>query len=203
MIDGGPSPRMGRLTGRRSGYGSEAPQYQSEETSAQQQQPAQTSQPAEQQASRTVEESRKNANRPPKSGSSWVKKLIMLLALVAISVIGWLAWSNMSVANDDLIEADKYQAVFLSNGQIYFGNLESHDNRYMKLTNVFYLERQLSAGGEEQAELPDSDNNFQLLKYSDVLYGSEDLMVISRDDIIRYENLDPNGVVARAIAERN
>lgn len=196
MIDGGPS-RVGRLTGRRSSYRSDQAQQLEDQLpelperinqeSEESPQPQPRPRPAKQQS----------------AGSSWGKRVIIFLLIVLVGLAGWLTWTMQSTVEEDMIDADKHQAVFLSNGQIYFGRLSSHSDRYMKLTNVFYLERQIGADEGDQAELPSSDNSFQLLKYSDVLYGSEDLMMISRDDIIRYENLSPSGVVGRAIAERN
>ena len=121
----------------------------------------------------------------------------------------WLLWPG-DASLKSTIDSERYQAVFLSNGQVYFGNLTEVDGKYLQLTNVYYLERQLTAGDSEDAAESDTatepavdDNNFQLLKYSDVLYGSEDKMVIAKDSILRYENLRPDGVVAKAIANRN
>lgn len=198
MLDGGPS-RVGRLTGRRSTYHSEPTQQPEDQLP---EMPERMSTEPRQEAPQPQRQQRDS--KPQSSGASlWNSRLISFLLIVLVGLTCWLVWSTQASPEDDMIEADKYQAVFLSNGQIYFGKLASHSDRYMKLTNVFYLERQLGADSDGQTELPSGDNSFQLLKYSDVLYGSEDLMVISRDDIIRYENLSPNGVVGRAIAERN
>src|SRR5690606_1863481 len=134
--------------------------------------------------------------------------LLLMVVVAAVAVVGWLFWPTNN-AVEGTIDTEKYQAVFLSNGQVYFGKLGIVDNDYMKLTNVYYLERQLSTTTEGDTNPVDDvnaqtgENNFQLLKYSDVLYGSEDAMVISKDDIIRFENLRSDGVVAKAIANRS
>lgn len=208
MIDGGPL-RTSRPTGRQVEYQDEPVRYQPEE-------------PQQVEASVSREQAKRSQqyrNEPPRQAEggaqlqkapknlSWIKWVFFMLLIAAIAVCGWLFWpNNRSV--EATIDTGKYQAVFLSNGQVYFGRLAIVDNDYMKLTNVYYLERQLTSGNgsetnENEAANPTSDNNFQLLKYSDVLYGSEDAMVISRDDIIRYENLRSDGVVAKAIANRS
>jgi hypothetical protein len=139
----------------------------------------------------------------------WIKWAVLVIVIAAVGVAGWFLMPRGDSDIATTIATDKYQAVFLSNGQVYFGKLSIVNGDFMKLTNVFYLERQLTAenNGTTTEETTDQtaangDNNFQLLKYSDVLYGSEDAMIISKDDIIRYENLRSDGVVAKAIANR-
>lgn len=211
MIDGGPL-RTSRPTGRQVEYQDEPARDQPEQPQITQPvapvEPSRRSQQLRQEEPQQVEPI---ASAPPKAprNYSWVKWILVVVLVTALGIAGWLFWpNNQKVAAT--IDSGKYQAVFLSNGQVYFGRLSIVDSDYMKLTNVFYLERQLSAdtsGTDTKTDTetanPTGDNNFQLLKYSDVLYGSEDAMVISRDDIIRYENLRPDGVVAKAIAKRN
>lgn len=208
MIDGGPL-RTSRPAGRQAQttYRAEPVRYQREE-SVQAEPVMQAEPPRQVQQYRQDEPELPRASRPPRN-LSWIKWVVLVIVVAAIGVLGWLFWpqSNSSVAAT--IDSDKYQAVFLSNGQVYFGKLTIVNNDFMKLTNVFYLERQLTTGtgdttNEESTDQPTTsgDNNFQLLKYSDVLYGSEDAMIISKDDIIRYENLRSDGVVAKAIANR-
>lgn len=135
---------------------------------------------------------------------AWLKWLVGAIILTIAVGAAWMMWSQQRgiVAT---IDTNKYQAVFLSNGQVYFGKLTLVNSDYLQLASVYYLERQMTANSsasESETEQMPTDNNFQLLKYSDVLYGSEDAMIISKSDIIRYENLRPDGVVARAIADR-
>jgi hypothetical protein len=210
MIDGGPL-RTSRPTGRQVEYQDEPARYQPEEP-----QRIESSAPHEQtrraqsyrQAEAQQVEPVAAAPKTPRN-FSWVKWAVVLLVITGIAAAGWYFWPN-NRGVEMTIDPEKYQAVFLSNGQVYFGRLEVVNSDYMKLTNVYYLERQLTTDGEnpetppeDAEETPSGDNNFQLLKYSDVLYGSEDAMVISQDDIIRYENLRSDGVVAKAIANRS
>ena len=199
MLDGGPSRLAQAAAGRRAAYRSEPARYQPEEPPQSQPQP-----PVEKAAEPEKAPRRQRSATKQSGGSLWFRWIVTILLVVLVGIAGWWAYSRQQNV-DFLIEEDKFQAVFLSNGQVYFGRLSAVNDRYMQLTNVFYLERQITAGAEAEAttEPSGNDNNFQLLKYSDVLYGSDDLMVISRDDIIRYENLNPNGVIARAIAARN
>lgn len=202
MIDGGLS-RAARPAGRQIVYRDEpARQYPDEYQRSDA--PAESRQKQRQaQTDVAPETARKPRNL------SWVKWPLLLTIVIAIAATAWFFMpSQNGVAS--AIDTGKYQAVFLSNGQVYFGRLSVVNNDYMKLTNIYYLERQLSGTGDTEIEgdtgsatVNATDNNFQLLKYSDVLYGSEDAMVISKDDIIRFENLRSDGVVAKAIANRS
>jgi len=204
MIDGG-ALRTSRPAGRQATHRGAPVRYQPEDSHYAepmvqpevQRQPVQNRQPEQ-----------VRAVRQPRN-LAWVKWVAAVLLIAIIGVAGWMFIPRGNSGIAATIDSDKYQAVFLSNGQVYFGKLAIVNGDFMKLTNVFYLERQLTAstGDSEDGEtntppVNSSENNFQLLKYSDVLYGSEDAMIISKDDIIRYENLRPDGVVAKAIANR-
>lgn len=198
MIEGG-QLRVSRSTGRQTAYRAEPVRQQPNEPQLSESiEPAAPPRPMPQ---RQVQPEQSAPSRP--RNWAWLKWLVAFMVIAALCIAGWFAWpSQGSIAAT--IDVDKYQAVFLSNGQVYFGNLSIVDTRYMQLTDVYYLERQLTAGGsDDELDQPVAgDNNFQLLKYSDVLYGSENAMIISSEDIIRFENLRPDGVVARAIADR-
>ena len=202
MIDGGLS-RAARPAGRQIAYRDEpARQYPDEYPRAEA--PAE-SRPKQR---RAESEAAPEVARQPRN-LSWLKWPLFALITVIVAASVWYFMPHQGASVASAIDTNKYQAVFLSNGQVYFGRLSVVNSDYMKLTNVFYLERQLSTGGtttesdNESATVTPGDNNFQLLKYSDVLYGSEDAMVISKDDIIRFENLRSDGVVAKAIANRS
>lgn len=205
MIDGGPL-RTSRPADRQTAYRGESTRYQPEEP--QQVEPMMPANPP-----RHAQQEYQSDQVPPRALRRartilWTKWLIVAIVLALIGATGWMVMSN-NRAITSTIDTSKYQAVFLSNGQVYFGKLSVVSGEYMRLTNVFYLERQLTANSASDKKVDDeettptvTDNNFQLLKYSDVLYGSEDVMIISKDDIIRYENLRSDGVVAKAIANR-
>lgn len=204
MIDGGPL-YTSRSTGRQVAYRSTSVRRRQEEP-----EPMEPAMSAEQprQQYRTVEPEQKGVPvQESRARGVWMKGVGIVVAMLLLAAAGWYFLSGQrGIAS--AIDTEKYQAVFLSNSQVYFGKLTDINGDYMKLTNVFYLERQMTAnsGSDDASNAEESanpnDNNFQLLKYSDVLYGSEDAMVISKDDIIRFENLRPDGVVAKAIANR-
>jgi len=156
-----------------------------------------TQQPQAQQApaSRTVN------NVPQGSGNRklWaiVLSVVVLVVLVASMWLLWQAKSNKSTTVG--VETDKYQAVFMTNGQVYFGHLSKLDSGYTELTDVYYLQVQQSVQPAENktAEQP----QVSLTKLGNELHGPTDKMHISRDQILFWENLKNDSTVAKAIKE--
>src|SRR5690606_11834886 len=58
---------------------------------------------------------------------------ILLVALLWFVVLG----SPKSESN--YIEKDRYQAVFLNGGQVYFGKIKDLNDKYLRMTDIFYL----------------------------------------------------------------
>jgi hypothetical protein len=100
------------------------------------------------------------------------------------------------------IDTKKYQAIFLRNGQIYFGKLTPVNKDYMKLNDVFYLRTQ-STGSDEakdsQADATNSQGDVQLIKLGNEVHGPDDEMVVNRNEVMYYENLKADGKVSQAI----
>ncbi|HSE60995.1 MAG TPA: hypothetical protein VLA88_01725 [Candidatus Saccharimonadales bacterium] len=129
------------------------------------------------------------------------KKVVMaivgLVVLVVLVVAGWMAWSKMGGTSGE-VKGDRYQALFLTNGQVYFGKLSNVDDKYVKLTDIYYLQVQ-------QTVQPDTnkDKNQQpqvsLAKLGSELHGPEDSMLVNRDQVLFWENLKNDGKVVQAI----
>ena len=192
MIGGGPS-RTPQPETRRTAYRTE--------TNGRTTEGAQSAPQGAEQAAVSPRHDFERSAKPARRGFSGFRWLIVLLLIAAAAVAGWFWWSEQSSLTAT-IDSDKHQAVFLSSGQVYFGKLSVVNSEYMRLDNVYYLERQLTVG-ETAEDDETSGNSFQLLKYSDVLYNSEDGMIISKDDIVRFENLKPDGAVGREIPRAN
>lgn len=143
------------------------------------------------------------AHHSAKEKKSFKRFLWPLIGIVIIlaAAAGWFVWSNKS-GGAVAIDSSKYQAVFFENGQIYFGKLQSVNSDYMKLTDIFYLQSQQPTE-EKDATNPQktssSQTNVQLIKLGDEIHGPEDEMVISKDQVLFYENLKPDGKVAQSI----
>jgi hypothetical protein len=130
--------------------------------------------------------------------------VIIVVAIILIAVGGWFAYTKVQNSATG-INTNEYQAVFFTNGQVYFGKLQSFNSQYLKLTDIFYLQAQSSTSSTDstnpQSTSSDQSDNVQLIKLGNEVHGPEDEMVIARDQVLFYENLKPDGKVAQSIAK--
>jgi hypothetical protein len=126
-----------------------------------------------------------------------------LAALVLLVAIGWLIFSNTTTTSEsDQIKTNQYQAVFLNGGATsgavayttYFGHVTKLTPSYFILKDVYYLTT--STTGNNQAANP------QLTKLGcQQLHSPEDEMVINRNQVAFWENLQDSGKVVQAIKQ--
>jgi hypothetical protein len=136
------------------------------------------------------------------SRTPWI--VLGVAVIVAIAVLGY-------VFRGSFIKPDKslsgYQAVFLTNGQVYFGKMGRGDSSYVTLTDIFYLQvnQPLQSGQQTAAQqaaataAAAANPQLSLVKLGNELHGPQDLMHISRSQILFYENMEASGKVAQAI----
>lgn len=137
--------------------------------------------------------------KSPKRLVLWIIGIVVVILLV---VGGWWAWSAAhSQSASTAIDSSKYQAVFFTNGQVYFGKLQGFNSDYLKLTDIFYLQTQStdSSSSNPQKTTTDQNSNVQLIKLGDEIHGPEDEMILSKQQVLFYENLKPDGKVAQSI----
>lgn len=139
----------------------------------------------------------------PKKGSlKWLIWLIVGIVVVGGILVGiWLAASSYKQSTTG-IDQDKYQAVFLTSGQVYFGKLEIISDDYLQLTDVFYLQQE-EATADDISQETAASGEVQMIKLGDELHGPEDQMVISRTQVLFYENLKDDGTVVQSITQYN
>src|ERR1700694_3259032 len=67
--------------------------------------------------------------------------LLMVIILILVVLIGFGGLFMWMKKNSGLqgVETNHYQAVFLTNSQVYFGKLTSSNEKYLTLTNIYYL----------------------------------------------------------------
>ena len=125
--------------------------------------------------------------------------LIVLLAIIVLLVLGWFMMSKTSTAS--VIDNGKYQAVFFTNGQVYFGKLSTVNGDYMRLKGVYYLQNKTDKNEEASPQSASSQDasNVELIKLGNEIHGPEDEMLIAKDQVLFFENLKPAGTVSQTI----
>jgi hypothetical protein len=137
-----------------------------------------------------------------KDGPLWLRVVWIVLlfsgTIVLASLLTLIYIGNSK--ESDYVDNDKYQAVFLTNGQVYFGKVKDVNSKYMNLKNIYYLnvnqQVQPKQGNSKQAQ-----NSISLVKLGCELHGPLDQMVINRDQVTFWENLKTDGQVSKAIGQ--
>lgn len=146
-------------------------------------------------------ESRTHRGSAPLKKSKKSKLAWVGLAFLVLALVGTLAWMLLRGTSVPGVDSSKYQAVFLTNGQVYFGKLKSVNSDYYKLTNIFYLQ---ASGTEQTSDNPQEttqqeNSNVQLIKLGNEVHGPEDTMIIGKEQVLFFENLKPDGKVSDTI----
>ncbi len=133
------------------------------------------------------------------SGASW-KWGISLMGIVLVLGIWYLVSGILKQTKDPgfVTDSTRYQAVFLDNGQVYFGHL-NHGEEFFRLTDVFYLQyRQNPQTGDAAA-----DADVSIIKLGNEVHGPQDWMDVNVEHVLFVEELKPESRVASAIADYN
>lgn len=130
---------------------------------------------------------------------------IIISAIVAVALIAGLAllWQmkDNTTSTSTGVETDKYQALFMTNGQVYFGHLSNLDAGYAQLTDVYYLQVQQAVQPAADKKDATEQPKVSLTKLGNELHGPTDKMHISRDQILFWENLKDDSTVVKAIKD--
>ena len=121
--------------------------------------------------------------------------LLVVIVLLVLSLTG-LIFTSKPETQGKFVDTKKLQAVFLNTGQVYFGHISSLNNQYFVLNNIYYL--QTASTDTTKAA---SSNNISLVKLGCELHRPSDTMIINRDQVTFWENLQSDGQVAKAVAD--
>lgn len=129
----------------------------------------------------------------------FVVALLFTGAALGMAVILMLIFGGSKTSNQgQYVDSKKMQAVFLNGGQVYFGNITNTNDKFMRMSNIYYLRvnQQVQPNGNSS-----SNQDISLVKLGCELHGPDDQMVINQDQVIFWENLKTDGQVAKAVAE--
>lgn len=128
------------------------------------------------------------------SQPSLASKILVGLSIVAaLLVVVAMALSLLPKASSsNLVKTDQYQAVFLSNGQVYFGKLSNVNSGYVKLSDIYYLQVEQQVQPDQNQD-NDEQPQVSLAKLGNELHGPEDQMYIANDQVVFWENLKNDG----------
>lgn len=146
-----------------------------------------------------------------KADSSGSARLIVtILIIVLIIVGGWYLLNRYTSLNlpgpgsSLSISGSNWQAVFLTNGQVYFGKIKKIDDSNLVLTDIYYLQVisrpiQGTQDGSSTQTNQQPQQELSLFKLGNELHGPKDTMFINRDHVLLIEELKEDSRVVQAI----
>ena len=135
-------------------------------------------------------------DKKSKKKRKWPLFLIGIVVVVAVLIGGYFA---KQVISPSPINKDKFQAVFLTNGQVYFGRL-TRGHGYYKLSDVYYLQNKTGDDTNASDQLG-SNTDVELIKLGNEVHGPEDVMIIESSQVLFFENLKNDGNVVKTIQQ--
>jgi len=121
---------------------------------------------------------------------------------VFVLVLASLVFAGVSIfrVREQASGPPSYQAVFLDNGQVYFGKVQNKDAAYVRLTDVYYLQGNEALSLRKKDEISDL-TNVTLIKLGEELHEPKDNVEISRNHVVYIEELTEDSRIVKAIAE--
>jgi len=127
--------------------------------------------------------------------------LILIIVVVVLVVVGFIVTRFLD--GDNVIpiggSSGDYQAVFLINGQVYFGHVVKESKDQVVLEDIYYLRATEALQQSEEGAVPASE--LSLIKLGNELHGPKDEMRIVRNNILFIEDLKEDSKVTIAIEE--
>lgn len=110
---------------------------------------------------------------------------LLVVSLLAIGLVGSLGYNAFA-------KKDVRQAVFLTNGQVYFGYLSRSNSPIIQLTDTYYLKSAKELQGSDKSKIV-------IVRLGGELHGPEGTMQINRDQVLFFEDMRDDSKVNQAI----
>jgi len=150
--------------------------------------------------------------RENKGGGWKIAFIILVIILIAGGIGGYFIKKSVFEGKNSYSKSENssiWQAVFLANGQVYFGHLKERTSKYPLLTDIYYLQvnQQNLQSGDQNTNTNTNTNadaaqpQISLIKLGDELHGPKDEMYIAKDQILFWEDLKDDSKVVQAIKD--
>jgi hypothetical protein len=135
-----------------------------------------------------------------KTSPMWLRGALLVLlfagTILIVSILVLLYFGGVREQNS--VDKSKEQAIFLTNGQVYFGKVKTVNKDYIDLRGIYYLNVNQQVQ-PNQSSSSNSNQSVTLVKLGCELHGPTDQMIINRSQVTFWENLKTDGQVTKAI----
>lgn len=121
----------------------------------------------------------------------------MLYGLIAFVVVVAFVIGVVALRSNT---SNSRQAVFLTNGQVYFGYAKNEKSDPVVLSDVYYLQ-QVSNSLQTDTTKDTQTPKINLIKLGSELHGPKDVLRINREQILFIEDMKSDSKVSQAISE--
>ena len=140
-------------------------------------------------------------------GGSWLRSLLTLVVVLLIfggSIYFVAGYTGIaSLLPGSRVFESEWQAVFLTNGQVYFGKVDSIHPDFINLKDIYYLQvvnvEDTSALGQPPDVQAQPEQRLTLIKLGNEIHGPLDSMLINREHVVIIEDLKSDSRVVQAI----
>ena len=123
---------------------------------------------------------------------------VLAVAVVLVGAGGYLWHNGWQLPGLGSNSWSNYQAIFLSNGQVYFGKASRLTGAYVKLTDVYYLQVNQTLQPAGKTTTPQQSISLAKLGLSEI-HKPTDMMLINREQVLFIETMGPDSQVVEAI----
>lgn len=123
-------------------------------------------------------------------------KIILIMLLAVILIAGGVIVKKGFFTTK--LDTTSYYAVFLTNGQVYFGNIKEQARKEFVLINVYYLQLE---NNTQNLQTQADGSKFTLIKLGSEIHGPTNEMYINNQNILFYEKLRDDSKVVQSIKE--
>lgn len=140
------------------------------------------------------------------AGLTW-SKLIVKLVVVAVLVVGGVYLYTMLNAPSlpDGLQTDAKKAVFLTDGQVYFGDVEVANNDFLLIKNPYYLQTAVKLQGTgDDKEKQEAKQSLQVVALGGEglqYHAPERAMYIPWDKIKYIENMTGESEILKVMQQ--
>jgi len=127
--------------------------------------------------------------------------IVLVLATFIVGLVALYLAIGGDKGEEKYVDKNKFQAVFLNGGQVYFGKIRSLNSKYVTLDNIYYLRvnQQVQPNQTTSNNTQAAAQDVSLAKLGCELHGPTDAMVINREQVLFWENLKDDGQVVTAV----
>jgi hypothetical protein len=145
---------------------------------------------------------------PKKSAKApWLKGLITLIVVLIIIGGGVYLLATFTGIGSGLVTTigpkAEWQAVFLGNGQVYFGKVAKMNKDFLVLKNIYYLQviDKKDTIGQPNDVQQQPEQQLTLIKLGNEIHGPTDEMLINSNQVVIVEDLKDDSRVVQAIKD--